>query len=580
MQVQMPMPILTLPRAAPEARIRPPQENIPQTRLERERLAAFIRAYNDRQKPVPPVSIDELRDHANRIVELTGVDQHYRDYVAVLVNNESWRDTLAGIPYDRRLLLMPKCLRYESKCPAPFDEFGLLCKRCGLCSIQDLQDEAERLGYAVLVAEGSAIVTSIIETGKIEAIVGVSCLSVLERAFPYMEAAAIPGIAIPLLQDDCVDTTVDLEWVWDVIHLTSEDRTYRLNLDGIRDDVRSWFSAETLERLLGPAEGETDRLAREWLLKAGKRWRPFLTACAYIALREDNDRPIPDAVRMVAVAVECFHKASLVHDDIEDSDGTRYGEETLHEQYGVPIALNVGDYLLGDGYRLIAESGVPPEVVSELLRAAAAGHRTLSQGQGAELSWVRSPEPLSSLQVLDIFRKKTAPAFEVALRFGAALAGAGREIDEVLAKYSEALGIAYQIRDDLEDLRASESILVTNLRPSLPLATGYERAKAQDEAIHARLGRVWRREVGPDFTLSELKPALVEVGAEDRCQRLLDAYKEEAIRSLAMLENASLKGLLRRVVGKIFNDLEVKGWCSEFETRNAAGRPARAEVAG
>jgi len=81
----------------------------------------------------------------------------------------SWigRDTLATIPYERRLLLMPKCLRVEARCPAPFDEFGLLCKKCGLCSIQDLQTEAERLGYAVLVAEGSAIVMAIIETGKI-----------------------------------------------------------------------------------------------------------------------------------------------------------------------------------------------------------------------------------------------------------------------------------------------------------------------------------------------------------------------------------------------------------------------------
>ena len=110
------------------------------------------------------------------------------------------------MPFDRRLLLLPKCLRVEDKCPAPFDEFGLLCKQCGLCTIQDLQEEAERLGYAVLVAEGSALVMALIQSGKIDAIVGVSCLSVLERAFPYMEAAAIPGVAIPLLQDDCKDT--------------------------------------------------------------------------------------------------------------------------------------------------------------------------------------------------------------------------------------------------------------------------------------------------------------------------------------------------------------------------------------
>src|SRR5262249_5524763 len=149
-----------------------------------------------------------------------------------------------------------------------FDEFGLLCKQCGLCSIQDLQVEAERLGYAVLVAEGSAIVMALIQTGKIEAIVGVSCLSVLERAFPYMEAAAIPGIAIPLLQDDCVDTTVDLDWVWDIIHLSSGDRTRRLDLDGLRSEVDSWFTSAALTELLGPSKSPADDVARAWLGRA------------------------------------------------------------------------------------------------------------------------------------------------------------------------------------------------------------------------------------------------------------------------------------------------------------------------
>src|SRR2546430_5440309 len=185
--------------------------------------------------------MDELRMHADSVIAQSNCPEIYRDYIAVCVNNEAWRDQLAAIPYERRLLLMPKCLRVEDKCPAPFDEFGLLCKKCGLCSIQDLQDEAERLGYAVLCAEGSAIVMSIIQTGKIEAIVGVSCLSVLEKAFPHMEAAAIPGVAVPLLQDDCADTNVDMEWVWDYIHLSSDDKTHRLDLDAVRKEVDSWF---------------------------------------------------------------------------------------------------------------------------------------------------------------------------------------------------------------------------------------------------------------------------------------------------------------------------------------------------
>jgi len=66
----------------------------------------------------------------------------------------------------------------------------------------------------------------------------------------------------------------------------------------------------------------------------------------------------------------------------------------------------------------------------------------------------------------------------------------------------------------------------------------------------------------------------------ERARGLLDSYKEEAVRSLRLLENASLKGLLRRVITKIFNDLQIKGWCSEFEARNAAGRAAVAAAVG
>ena len=274
---------LTLPKAVPLQAIRAPKDNVPQTVSERLRIRDLVTAYVAEKKPTPPLPVPELRSHAESFVLQHGMSTRYVDYIGVLINNELWKEQLASVPYDRRLLLMPKCLRIEEKCPAPFDEFGLLCKQCGLCTIQDLQAEAERLGYAVLVAEGSAIVMAIIETGKIDAIVGVSCLSVLEKAFPFMEAAAIPGVAIPLLQDDCVNTTVDLDWVWETIHLSSDDRTRRLDLDALRRDVDAWFTLPALATTLGAPEGQTQQLAHAWLAKAGKRWRPFLSVCAFRA---------------------------------------------------------------------------------------------------------------------------------------------------------------------------------------------------------------------------------------------------------------------------------------------------------
>jgi geranylgeranyl pyrophosphate synthase len=575
----MTLPLLKQPlRLVPPMPQRPPQENIPQTLAEREHLRAVVGRYVDahRDTLVPPLVMDELREQADAVVALAGVKPLYRDYVGVLLSNEVWSEQLAAVPYERRLLLLPKCLRVEDKCPAPFDEFGLLCKQCGLCTIQDLQEEAERLGYAVLVAEGSALVMALIQSGKIDAIVGVSCLSVLERAFPYMEAAAIPGVAIPLLQDDCKDTAVDIDWVWNVVHLTSDDRTRRLDLDALRTDVESWFTPAALEALLGPVDGEADRVARSWLSADGKRWRPFLTACAYKALQDDPDRPLPDSLRRAAVAVECFHKASLVHDDIEDADQERYGRETLHIEHGIPVALNAGDLLVGEGYRLLASCGASPSVSTELVGIASAGHRELCLGQGTELSWMRQPVPLGSDQVLDIFRRKTSPAFQVALGIGAALAGATDDTQQVLRAYSEALGVAYQIRDDLDDLTGDTpgggSIFTT---PSLPLALACEKGNASDR--HRTLA-LWRGSRTNPHDRAEFQSLLRERAVEDRARAMLEAYKEQAVRTLPSLQNASLKGLLRRVVGKIFR-VEIKGWCSEFETRDAAGRQAGAHAA-
>jgi geranylgeranyl pyrophosphate synthase len=564
----------SLPPQVPVQKYRPAQSNIPDDKRVRALLKKAAADHVRQVNAVPPLTMAELREHTAAVLAQTGVELKFKDYVAVLVSNAAWHDTVAKIPYERRLLLLPKCLRVEEKCPAPFDEFGLLCKECGLCSIQDLTVEAERLGYAVLVAEGSAIVRSMIETGKIEAVVGVSCLNVLEKSFPHMEAAAIPGVAIPLLQDDCINTTVDLDWVWDLIHLTSKDKTYRLDLDALKADVKSWFSTASLEEIMGPADDETSALARKWLAKDGKRWRPYLAACAAMALQSDRREDIPAVtpdLKKLAVAVECFHKASLIHDDIEDGDLSRYGERTLHAEEGVPVALNAGDFLLGEGYRLIGELGVDPALKVEMLRLASAGHLTLSRGQGRELAWIQKPGPLSSVEVLDLFRLKTAPAFEVALRLGACLGGADAETHEVLRKYSESLGIAYQIKDDLEDCReGSESDDLSKGRPSVVVAIAYKRT---DDGPEKELIR------------SLFKPATAPVNGEahavfkssravEKAEELLEAYKEDAIRSLRFLSGPTLKGLLRRVVGKIFGEHLIEGYCSEFEARNAASRAA------
>jgi len=578
-----------LPRKLPVVRWRKTQSNIPNDRGERDRLRAIAAALVAERNIAPPLSLLRLREESLEVVRRAELDEIYADYAAVLLNNEVWRDELAQVPYERRLLLLPKCLRVEEHCPAPFDQFGMLCKECGLCSIEDLTREAEALGYAVLIAEGSAIVTAMVETGKIDAIVGVSCLNVLEKCFPHMERVAIPGMSIPLLQDDCIDTNVDLDQVRDLINLTSEDRTYRLDLEGLKHEVRGWFTPASIAELMGIVKSvdvDTDAIARAWLARDGKRWRPFLATALWVALESEGRTEAPAItgdVKKLALAVECFHKASLIHDDIEDGDTLRYGEPTLHAQYGIEVAINVGDLLLGEGYRLLSELEAPGDVRAKLMAVAAQGHVTLSRGQGAELNWARNRRPMSSVEVLGIFREKTSPAFEVALRLGAILSGADDAVLDVLGPYSEALGIAYQIQDDLDDFTGeSDSDDLADLHPSLILAIAYKRAN--EGAEQALFEDIWRgvRKIGKPGSASrmEVDALLGDWGVAQKARDLADAYEQAAVESLHELTNPSVKGLLRRVVGKIFGSNLSEGYCSEFEARNAASRAASANGAG
>jgi geranylgeranyl diphosphate synthase type II len=288
-----------------------------------------------------------------------------------------------------------------------------------------------------------------------------------------------------------------------------------------------------------------------------------------------------EAIRKVAIAVECFHKASLVHDDIEDGDNERYGEPTLCGAEGVPIALNAGDVLIGEGYRMLAESGLEPQLITDAVREAAVAQRLLCRGQGTELAWSRAPSRLSSRQVLEIFRLKTAPAFDVALQLAAITAGRGDDCRDVLRAYSNAIGIAYQIKDDLDDLVEDAGFVRDAAsRPSVLIALGAERARGDDRTMLTALAS---GTPVAELTSDRLRAAIAEAKADEKAALLLEAYKEEAVRALDGLDDATLKGLLRRMVARIFNELSFDGYCREQEmnakAREQAGSDAAAQVA-
>ncbi len=181
-------------------------------------------------------------------------------------------------------------------------------------------------------------------------------------------------------------------------------------------------------------------IAMEFLGRGGKRLRPRLCKAVFERCGGKGD------ISSVCEAVECFHKASLVHDDIQDGDETRYGRPTVWKEHGVAVAIAVGDWLVAHGYRLIVRSGFP--AAPAMLAATVDSHIRLCEGQGDDLMGGGS-------DYVSVCERKTGEAFALAAQLGALAAGTD---DAKFRRYGLAYGILFQIEDDLADGADPESL--------------------------------------------------------------------------------------------------------------------------
>ena len=188
-----------------------------------------------------------------------------------------------------------------------------------------------------------------------------------------------------------------------------------------------------------------ETIAMEFCGRGGKRLRPRLCKAAYrAALSTTNAQQAPNArIEDLCEAVECFHKASLIHDDIQDGDEERYGRPTVWKEHGVAVAIAAGDWLVAHGYELIIRSGFPNAL--DMLKATVGSHVALCEGQGDDLL---APSTLNSQPYLSICERKTGEAFALAAELGALAAG----VDGApYRQYGLDFGILFQVRDDLAD---------------------------------------------------------------------------------------------------------------------------------
>jgi geranylgeranyl pyrophosphate synthase len=551
----------------------------------RERLRAQCGETAARLDKSRPLGKDELEAIARRVLAEHGWAEGYLGWAMVALATHFWSAQVAAVPFERRLFLLPHCLKHAEGCPADYDEFGLDCRKCGACRIADFRTRAEDLGYKVLVAEGSPIVLKIIVSGYVDAIVGVACLNVLEKAIDKILLAGIPCMAVPLLSSDCRDTSVDEQWVMDLINLREEPPAVQTrSYVHLMRAAAGMFESAELERLsprlrggprlaevngqgvsgLDPVAG-TEAIAYDFLAKGGKHSRPFITLAVYDALTggkattaagAEHLAAMPDWVKRAAMSIETFHKASLVHDDIEDDDPYRYGDATLHRRFGIPTAINIGDYLIGMGYRLISRDAAQagPETAAEILDRLADAHLKLSEGQGAELLWRDSlKKQLTPLDALKIYALKTAPAFDAAIFSGLRLAGPSENAAWV-SPFARHLGVAFQILNDLNDWRGDDHNKlmaagdVLGGRPTVLWALALE---GLNDDLRAELESLAASPTLNDTAVRRVRQLYHLAGVFEKAERLVDKYQERAEAVADEVGNDDLRRLLYYLVDTV-----------------------------
>jgi farnesyl diphosphate synthase len=264
-------------------------------------------------------------------------------------------------------------------------------------------------------------------------------------------------------------------------------------------DLGSW-SAERLGRVeqalstwvVADAPAGLGEAMRYAVLDGGKRLRPLLVLAASDAVGGNAH-----AALRAACAAELIHAYSLVHDDMPcmDNDVLRRGKPTVHVQFGQARALLAGDALQALAFELLApdDESVPGPIQAALCRllARSAGHAGMAGGQAIDLASVGLN--LDESQLREMHRRKTGALLQASVMMGAACGAPALQAREALRDYGDALGLAFQVVDDILDVTADSATLgktagkdAAHDKPTYVSLMGLERSRAYARELLAQ----------------------------------------------------------------------------------------------
>ena len=271
----------------------------------------------------------------------------------------------------------------------------------------------------------------------------------------------------------------------------------------IEDALSRWVTTDVLAGQDWGAPLDLVQSMRYAVLDGGKRLRPLLVMAAFESASASKPGALRGAALRAACAVELIHAYSLVHDDMPcmDNDVLRRGKPTVHVQFGEAAALLAGDALQALAFELLTplDGSVPLALQGRLcgLLARAAGSTGMAGGQAIDLANVGNT--LDEQALRHMHRLKTGALLQASVALGAACGDASAQAQRALNTFGEALGLAFQVVDDVLDVTADSATLgktagkdADNDKPTYVSLMGLERSQRHAHDLlsqaHAALG--------------------------------------------------------------------------------------------
>ncbi|MFT0212589.1 polyprenyl synthetase family protein [Pseudomonas sp. F1_0610] len=271
----------------------------------------------------------------------------------------------------------------------------------------------------------------------------------------------------------------------------------------------------------------------DYIISAGgKRLRPLLVLLAGNALGKKDQE-----LQLLAATIEFLHTSTLLHDDVVDKSDLRRGRQTANAKWGNAPSVLVGDFLYARSFEMMVKLASLP--VMQIISFAT---RIIAEGEVLQLTKVRDASTTEETY-MQVIRGKTAMLFEASTHSAAVLANAPKEHAQALQAFGDALGVAFQLVDDLLDYKGDAETLGKNVgddlaegKPTLPLIVTMrdgtaEQAKIVRQAIQK----------GGIEDLSQITQAVEASGALDYTAKLARDYAEKAINHLDILPESKYK---------------------------------------